>query len=122
MKRFVILQDEGLILHELQRSATAALPTFVDSMADESDVARSRPEARRPPPPPVGGGTLLDVARRAATEAERQLIQETLQTCRWNRRKAAKVLGVSYKTLLNKIREQGLMSSDETPDADPPEP
>jgi DNA-binding protein Fis len=28
---------------------------------------------------------------------------------RWNRRKAAVLLGISYKTLLNKIKEHGLV-------------
>ena len=36
------------------------------------------------------------------------MIEETLQQVRWNRRKAAEQLGVSYKTLLNKIKECGI--------------
>ena len=42
------------------------------------------------------------------TKAERALIEETLQQVRWNRRRAAEQLGVSYKTLLNKIKECGI--------------
>jgi len=33
------------------------------------------------------------------------LILETLQREGWNKRAAARVLGVSYKTLFNKLRE-----------------
>jgi DNA-binding NtrC family response regulator len=33
------------------------------------------------------------------------VIAETLKQVHWNRRKAAQLLGVSYKTLLNKIKE-----------------
>jgi DNA-binding NtrC family response regulator len=36
------------------------------------------------------------------------MIAETLGRVQWNRRKAAEILGVSYKTLLNKIKETGL--------------
>jgi DNA-binding NtrC family response regulator len=48
------------------------------------------------------------VAREAATAAERVVIADTLRQVHWNRRKAAQILGVSYKTLLNKIKETGI--------------
>jgi DNA-binding NtrC family response regulator len=51
---------------------------------------------------------LSDVAREAALAAERTVIAETLRQVHWNRRKAALQLGVSYKTLLNKIKETGI--------------
>ena len=66
-----------------------------------------------PPPPdevvvtaPVG--RLADVAKAAALKAERAIIEDTLQQVHWNRRRAAEQLGVSYKTLLNKIKECGI--------------
>jgi two-component system, NtrC family, response regulator AtoC len=52
--------------------------------------------------------SLADVAKQAALRAERIVIEETLQRVHWNRRKAAQQLGVSYKTLLNKIKECGI--------------
>jgi DNA-binding NtrC family response regulator len=51
------------------------------------------------------GSRLADVAKAAAVKAERAIIEETLQQVHWNRRRAAEQLGVSYKTLLNKIKE-----------------
>jgi len=36
------------------------------------------------------------------------VIAATLRQVHWNRRKAAQILGVSYKTLLNKIKETGI--------------
>ena len=51
---------------------------------------------------------LADVAKAASTKAERALIEETLIQVHWNRRRAAEQLGVSYKTLLNKIKECGI--------------
>ena len=61
-----------------------------------------------PPPPSSDGRRLSDVAREAALSAERIVIADTLRQVHWNRRKAAQLLGVSYKTLLNKIKETGI--------------
>jgi two-component system response regulator AtoC len=54
------------------------------------------------------GGSLAAVAKAAAMKAERAAIEQTLRQVHWNRRKAAQILGVSYKTLLNKIKECGI--------------
>jgi DNA-binding NtrC family response regulator len=56
----------------------------------------------------TGPVRLPELAREAAMRAERAAIQDALDRFRWNRRKAATHLGVSYKTLLNKIRECGI--------------
>jgi len=59
-------------------------------------------------PPSQDGRRLAEVAREAALTAERAVISDTLKQVHWNRRKAAVLLGVSYKTLLNKIKETGI--------------
>jgi two-component system response regulator AtoC len=51
---------------------------------------------------------LRDIARRGAREAERKALIEVLARVNWNRSEAARVLKVSYKTLLSKITECGL--------------
>jgi len=51
---------------------------------------------------------LRDIARRGAREAERKALAEVLDRVGWNRAEAARILKVSYKTLLNKISECGL--------------
>jgi two-component system response regulator AtoC len=58
----------------------------------------------------AGAGTvsLKDIARTAAREAERELILRMLTRTRWNRKEAAEILGISYKALLYKIKENGL--------------
>jgi len=57
----------------------------------------------------VGGNvSLKDIARTAAREAERELILRMLTRTRWNRKEAAEILGISYKALLYKIKENGL--------------
>ncbi|HEX4021312.1 MAG TPA: sigma-54 dependent transcriptional regulator [Acidobacteriaceae bacterium] len=60
------------------------------------------------------GPSLLEIGRNAAWQAERQAIQQMLLQTRWNRREAAKRLQVSYKALLNKIKQMELESSEET--------
>jgi len=52
--------------------------------------------------------SLKDISRTAAREAERELILRMLTRTRWNRKEAAEILGISYKALLYKIKENGL--------------
>ena len=56
----------------------------------------------------AGNVSLKDIARTAAREAERELILRMLTRTRWNRKEAAEILGISYKALLYKIKENGL--------------
>jgi two-component system, NtrC family, response regulator AtoC len=51
---------------------------------------------------------LKEIARRAAMAAECAAIQDVLTQVRWNRKQAARRLGVSYKTILTKIAACGL--------------
>jgi DNA-binding NtrC family response regulator len=53
-------------------------------------------------------GSLDDVTSRATSYVERFKITAALRDCKWNKSRAAERLGVSYKTLLNKIRALGL--------------
>ena len=47
--------------------------------------------------------SLKEAARRAVEKTERALIQDALQHTLWNRRKAAKLLDISYSSLLRRI-------------------
>ncbi len=51
---------------------------------------------------------MLSASGRAARETERRLLVEALESCGGNRTEAARRLGVSRRTLLNRIREFGL--------------
>jgi two-component system response regulator AtoC len=55
---------------------------------------------------------LKEIARRAARDAERVAIQEVLDRVHWNRAKAARLLQISYKALLYKIVQCGLVSQE----------
>jgi two-component system, NtrC family, response regulator AtoC len=70
---------------------------------DTGDAAEGDPAGAE-----TGGRSLASVAKAASMKAERAAIETTLRQVHWNRRKAAQILGVSYKTLLNKIKECGI--------------
>jgi DNA-binding NtrC family response regulator len=53
-------------------------------------------------------GSLQEVSTRAIEYVERFQIEAALRGTKWNKTRAAEQLGVSYKTLLNKIRALGL--------------
>jgi len=85
-------------------AATLPVPTQVMPAAEPADAADDTVESAAE----ATNGSLATVAKAAATKAERAAIEHTLRQVHWNRRKAAQILGVSYKTLLNKIKECGI--------------
>src|SRR6188474_1294998 len=119
IKRFVILQDEEMVKRELAKPRIMPNPAGVTPSSEYSPAYHAPPAARAADdeeeddepvdvPPNQDGRRLAEVAREAALTAERAVISDTLKQVHWNRRKAAVLLGVSYKTLLNKIKETGL--------------
>ena len=115
IKRAVVLGSDAAIGKEIARAQTVAhRPAAI--MARPSAPAAVQPPpaaAPRPPTPPAadrepGSYSLKDISRTAAREAERELILKMLQQTRWNRKETAAMLGISYKALLYKIKENGL--------------
>ncbi len=53
--------------------------------------------------------SLKNISRKAALAAERQAILDALEQTRWNRMRAAKLLNISYRALLYKIKDAGLI-------------
>jgi len=63
---------------------------------------------RKPEAGSSAAGISLKAASRAASrEAEKELILNTLTRTRWNRRRAAEELQISYKALLYKLKQIG---------------
>jgi transcriptional regulator with GAF, ATPase, and Fis domain len=67
----------------------------------------------QPPPPPctipADEMSLKDIGKRAAMLAEREAILSMLMRTAWNKRRAATKLRISYKALLYKIKECGII-------------
>jgi DNA-binding NtrC family response regulator len=122
IKRIVILQDENLVVREVTRTAARPAPslaaaapgahghgsTAVETESEGGVAVAEEEEFEEPVVAAPAGSRLADVSKTAALKAERTIIEETLRHVHWNRRRAAEQLGVSYKTLLNKIKECGI--------------
>lgn len=90
VKKIVALGDEHLALTELTR-------TPVERVVEVSE-------------PPAY--SLKQAARAASREAERDLILKALEHTRWNRKRAAQELQISYKSLLYKLKQIGVQDSE----------
>jgi two-component system response regulator AtoC len=136
IKRRVVLGTELPIQKEMSHAIAMALHRTVRPLAVSShqSLVVDHPSAHRgPQTAPVGADAVLapalgplsptalaaaaaqagnyslkDISRTAAREAERELIFKMLQQTRWNRKETAEILGISYKALLYKIKENGL--------------
>lgn len=65
-------------------------------------------ESVRSRPGNGGAPSLKQVAKEASRQAERELILKVLAETRWNRKRAAEKLQISYKALLYKLKQVGL--------------
>ena len=132
VKRYVIVGNEAQIIRELSThkpvisSNSGASPIWgLKESATSTPIPQgsgaSGGPARSNGDAPVGaealaplpvinerGGvempSLLEIGKRAAMLAEREAIERVLAQTRWNRRQAAKILKISYKALLNKLK------------------
>jgi two-component system response regulator AtoC len=88
VKQYVIFGSEDAVARDLEAQASTG-DQIDKQMGDE----------------PV---TLKELTQRAVQDLERKIILKTLRRHHWNRRAAARTLGISYRTLLYKIHEAGL--------------
>jgi len=91
VKRYVILEDDEGSLRELV----------------EMSSTRQRTSPREEPAPLKEQG-LKALVRGLKDEAETEAIADALEKTRWCRKDAAKMLGISYKALLYKMRQFNL--------------
>ena len=70
------------------------------NIAELSDVKRYLKDLSRV--------SLKDICREFLTRIEKKIIKEVLKKTKWNRKKAAILLDISYKSLLNKIKAYDL--------------
>ena len=90
IKRYVILGHEDVITSDL----VAREPDYFNS-----EISLDGPIS------------LKKMTRQCVRELERKVILKVLQHHHWNRKQAARTLGISYRALLYKIRDAGLPSN-----------
>jgi two-component system response regulator AtoC len=95
IERYAILGSEESVTNELLGAATLA----------EGEVEI----------PSSGPMPLKTVTRQTIQQLEKKIILRTLIAHRWNRKRTAKDLKISYRALLYKIRQAGLPSRRPTP-------
>jgi two-component system, NtrC family, response regulator AtoC len=84
-RNIVALGNVDLALHEIRNSRTDSVPP---SRMEQSF-------------------SLKNAARAASRQRERELILEALERTKWNRKRAARELQISYKALLYKLKQIG---------------
>ena len=97
IKRIVILGNEDTVLQNISSSRLdegMGLEFYENSSINPSMEKKF--------------STLEEAREKAAEVAEMEMIQGTLQKTRWNRKRAAKLLDISYNALLYKIRKYNL--------------
>jgi two-component system response regulator AtoC len=94
IKRLVLLGDEAAIIEEMS------------SEIKRRKVFQKSKQQHQTSFPPVL--PLKEVGRRASMQAEREAILKVLAQTNWNRKRAAKLLSISYKAILYKIKEYGI--------------
>jgi transcriptional regulator with PAS, ATPase and Fis domain len=85
LRRFLVIEDEEVIRAELGSKQTPA-----DSFDDDDDE---------------GSRSLKAMVARAVARVEKREIARALERSRWNKKRAAADLAISYKSLLNKIKQ-----------------
>jgi two-component system response regulator AtoC len=116
IKRTVVLGSESAMRKELIQGVALAAHRLAALDAQKIRTVTPPQPAPAPEPAPAAPAdmtppancSLKDVSRSAARGAERDLIARMLQQTRWNRKETADILGISYKALLYKIKENGL--------------
>jgi DNA-binding NtrC family response regulator len=91
VKRYLILEDESVVRRELE--------TKVEEKGAVSETSQLTSG------PPARG--LKSLVRSAKGEVEMEAINRALKESNWNRKQAARLLNISYKALLYKIRQYG---------------
>jgi two-component system response regulator AtoC len=97
-------------IRELENVAKKWVALGDEEMA-VAELASNNPVPRRAEAVAVRSHSLKAAARAASREAERELILEALNRTRWNRKRAAQELQISYKSLLHKLKQIGVTDS-----------
>jgi two-component system response regulator AtoC len=105
-RRAIVLRDWDLIMDELQKESE--IPTIGQDGESEKTSPKDALDDDMSDLFKIEDFSLKKITKAYIADIERKEIQRALETTHWNRRKAAQMLHVSYKTLLSRIVEYGL--------------
>lgn len=89
VRKLIVLKESDAVIRELEQ----------ESSVTEEEVVRERKKVVFEP------GSVLQEASRVQHEAEAEAILQALHRSRWNRKQAATLLNIEYKTLLYKMKK-----------------
>jgi DNA-binding NtrC family response regulator len=102
VKRYPIMVDEAAATAELSTNWRPKQTAVLASSGSRSANVESVPGERQP----RGSNSSL---RKLRDEAEANAIMRTLEETRWNRKRAAGLLNISYRGLLYKVHRHGIL-------------
>jgi two-component system, NtrC family, response regulator AtoC len=95
VKRYLVMGDESLAASELEPEANFS--SGQKNALSQGDSAGELTAAEFP--------SLKSLVRTAKGQTERSAIADALQRTQWNRKAAARLLGISYRALLYKVQD-----------------
>jgi two-component system response regulator AtoC len=111
LKRMLVLGNSDQIVEELFNSPTTVQPLFSDNNASVSSTIDITGMIKSKAGNQINlkSFSLKKIKKEAIDRVEREVISYVLEKTDWNRSKAAKILKISYKTLLYKISDLGIV-------------
>ncbi len=98
VKGAVALGNEDNLINQLNRKS--GINEYTHNFAEFADIDKHIQDSGTLP--------LKDICREINAQAEQKLKKQALERTNWNRKKAAIMLNISYKSLLNKIKAYNL--------------
>ena len=98
IKGAVALGNENNLINQL--NGQNRIDEYTHNLAELTDINKHIDGS--------GDLPLKDICRKINAKAERKLMKQALERTNWNRKKAAIMLNISYKSLLNKIKAYNL--------------
>ena len=107
VKRYLITEEMDLVFHGNLPELDEPNQDTASKVPQISSLVPVRPRSEA-----TGSASLRSLVQSVKLEAERHAIAAALEQTGWNRKAAARLLNVSYRTLLYKIEQYQMRSSD----------
>jgi DNA-binding NtrC family response regulator len=95
---------DDMLMGNLNQPRAAGIPKSANQSATPMDILGFDSSA----PPDLSSLSLKKIKKKAMDRVEKEVIAYVLEKTGWNRSKATKILKISYKTLLYKIKDLGI--------------